>query len=63
MEDFFRGWEDYKNGFGGLDSQGEFWLGLEKIYRLTSSKRFATSISLPFLLSNPLNYEITGENV
>ena len=32
-EDFYRVWEDYKNGFGDL--RGEFWLGLEQIYSLT----------------------------
>ena len=33
--DFFLGWEDYKNEFRDLD--GEFWLGLDKIHRLTTS--------------------------
>ena len=31
-----RGWADFKRGFGSLN--GEFWLGLEKMHRLTKTK-------------------------
>ena len=33
-EDFYHNWSDYVKGFGTLD--GEFWLGLSKINRLTN---------------------------
>ena len=34
--DFYRGWNDYKAGFGQLT--GEFWSGNDKIHRLTASR-------------------------
>eukprot|EP00794_Sanderia_malayensis_P002454 gene2454-2827_t len=33
--DFYRGWSDYKRGFGDL--KGNFWLGLDYINQLTAS--------------------------
>ena len=35
--DFNRTWNDYKHGFGNL--VGEFWLGLDKILRLTKKNK------------------------
>ncbi|CAD6998842.1 unnamed protein product [Ceratitis capitata] len=36
--DFYRGWYEYVNGFGDLESN--FWLGLDKIYALTQSHMY-----------------------
>ena len=36
--DFYRNWTDYVKGFGDLN--GEFWLGLNKIHRLTYANHF-----------------------
>lgn len=35
--DFYRGWRDYNFGFGYLDEDGEFWMGLRNIYALTGN--------------------------
>lgn len=43
-EDFYRGWDDYVNGFGSKDS--EYWLGLENIHQLTKDGEYELRIEL-----------------
>ena len=33
--DFYRGWEEHKNGFGDL--RGDFWFGNDRIHKITSN--------------------------
>ncbi len=42
--DFFRRWEDYENGFGSTD--GEYWLGLQNIFRLTRNQRVVLRVDM-----------------
>ena len=42
--DFYRGWNDYKSGFGQLTA--EFWLGNDKIHRLTASRASSLRVEL-----------------
>lgn len=42
--DFERGWDDYKCGFGSLDS--EFWLGNEKMSLMTAQRKYELRIEL-----------------
>lgn len=42
--DFYLNWRDYKHGFGDLN--GEFWLGLDKIHRLTSDNNNVLRVDL-----------------
>lgn len=44
--DFYRGWLDYKRGFGALF--GDFWLGNEIIHNLTSNGEFELRIDLSY---------------
>ena len=43
---FYRGWNDYKAGFGSLN--GEYWLGLDKLNKLTTNnhKRYKLRVDL-----------------
>ncbi|XP_046368638.1 fibrinogen C domain-containing protein 1-B-like [Haliotis rufescens] len=46
LVDFYRTWFEYMDGFGNLT--GEFWLGNEKIHRLTSQKTYELRVDLKF---------------
>ena len=42
--DFYKNWTDYKNRFGHFS--GEFWLGLDKIHRLSASGQNVLRVDL-----------------
>uniref|UniRef100_A0A8C4PS10 Microfibril associated protein 4 n=1 Tax=Equus asinus TaxID=9793 RepID=A0A8C4PS10_EQUAS len=41
---FFRGWNDYKLGFGRAD--GEYWLGLQNLHLLTLKQKYELLVDL-----------------
>ncbi|EAU76683.2 AGAP004916-PA [Anopheles gambiae str. PEST] len=62
---FYRNWKEYKNGFGNLD--GEFWLGLDRIYQLTVSQPYELVVLLEDFDGNKTfarydQFEIADEN-
>ena len=48
--DFYSAWDTYKRGFG--NPNGEFWLGLDKIHRLTVSGSNTLRVDLEDNLGN-----------
>lgn len=51
--DFNRTWQDYKHGFGNVT--GEFWLGLEKVHKLTTSRRYELYVQVVNMTDHVLN--------
>ncbi|KAK0065190.1 BpFREP12.16, partial [Biomphalaria pfeifferi] len=56
--DFYRGWKEYRDGFGDYNI-GEFYLGNENIFNLTSTGQYDLRIDLEF---NNTNYFAQYEN-
>ena len=59
--DFFLDWSDYKVGFGDLN--GEFWLGLDKIHRLTSDVNSMLRVDLEDFEGNTAYAEYNMFNI
>ncbi|XP_052366422.1 fibrinogen-like protein 1 [Oncorhynchus keta] len=45
-ESFDRAWVEYKHGFGGSESDGEFWLGNDPLHYLTSQGDYNLKINM-----------------
>ncbi|XDV17013.1 hypothetical protein PO909_016471, partial [Leuciscus waleckii] len=41
---FYRPWNQYKRGFGNVES--EYWLGLENMYQLTRNRKYMMRVDL-----------------
>ncbi|XP_028411165.1 ryncolin-1-like [Dendronephthya gigantea] len=64
--DFYRGWEDYKHGFGNLS--GEYWLGLDKIHMMTNISQNELRIDMENTSGNTRyahydSFKVSSENV
>ena len=55
--DFYLGWTSYKNGFGNL--KGEFWLGNDKLHRLTAADDVMLRVDLEDFNRNTAYAEYT----
>ena len=54
--DFDRGWDDYVNGFG--DVEGNYWMGLEGIHRLTKSHDVSLYIDIETFEGEPFTLKL-----
>ena len=50
LVDFYRDWEDYKQGFGYVN--GDYWLGLQILHWLTSTARYELRVDLEDFAGN-----------
>ena len=50
LVDFYRDWEDYKQGFGYVN--GDYWLGLQNLHWLTSTAQYELRVDLEDFVGN-----------
>lgn len=43
---FDRTWQEYKNGFGDAESGGDFWIGNERLHRITSQDNYTVRFDM-----------------
>nr|XP_039256106.1 ryncolin-2-like [Styela clava] len=63
--DFYRNWESYASGFG--DRDGEFWMGLRTMHKLTSTRNYKLRINLVYksglvTTGEYSTFKVAGEN-
>uniref|UniRef100_A0A2C9JT09 Fibrinogen C-terminal domain-containing protein n=1 Tax=Biomphalaria glabrata TaxID=6526 RepID=A0A2C9JT09_BIOGL len=63
--DFYRGWKEYRDGFGDFNI-GEFYLGNEIIFKLTTKRKYKLRIDLKYgntaYFAQYSDFKLLGEN-
>ena len=54
--DFDRDWDDYVNGFGDVD--GNYWMGLEEIHRLTTTHDVSLYVDIETFEGEPFTLKL-----
>ncbi|KAJ8033213.1 Fibrinogen C domain-containing protein 1 [Holothuria leucospilota] len=67
VTDFYRYWDDFKNGFGSLDQGKDFWLGNEQVHYMTNQKAHKLRVDIRTYGNEPLyaeyaSFRISDEN-
>lgn len=64
---FDHGWTEYRNGFGAVGKNEDFWLGLESIHQITTSGQYELAVefkdkSKKYGYARYSNFQVAGED-